>query len=155
MKFKRGTTIIELLVVLMIGLTMLLAIGAISDIGKRTQRNLINEASIYNDISYGFKLIQRRAHGSALDSEGPPANWVGDRLITGSERFGVYVHPGGQDFVHLLGSGVRRTILSVLNPDTLSFIPNVDATIDNADISLSGTKNGIPFSMTMYVKSRR
>ena len=155
MKYQKGTTIIELLVVLMIRLTMLLAVGAISDIGKRTQYNLINESSIYNDISYGFKLIQRRAHGSALDSEPPPANWIGDRLITGSERFGVYVHPGGQDFVHLLSSGVRKTILSVLNPDTLSFIPSVNATTDNADITLSGTKNGIPFSMTMYVTSRR
>ena len=155
MKYQKGTTIIELLVVLIIGLTMLLAIGAISDIGKVTQRKLINEASIYNDISYGFKLIQRRAHGSALSSAGPPTNWVGDQLITGNERFGVYVHSGGQDFVHLLGSGVRRTILSVLNPDTLSFIPNVNATLDNVDITLSGTKNGIPFSMTTYVKSRR
>ena len=155
MKNQKGTTLIELLVVLMIGLTMLLAIGAISDIGKQTQRKLIGESSIYNDIAYGFKLIQRRAHGSALDSVGPPMNWVSDQLITGAERFGVYYHPGGMDFVHLLGSGVRRTILSVQNPDTLSFIPNVNSTIDNADITLSGTKNGIPFSMTMYVKSRR
>jgi len=155
MKNLKGTTLIELLVVLIIGLTLLLAIGAISDIGKQTQRTLISEASIYNDIAYGFKLIQRRAHGSALYSEPPPANWVGDRLITGTERFGVYVHPGGQDFVHLLGSGVRRNILSVLTPDTLSFTPLVDNAIDNADITLSGTKNGIPFSMNMYVKSRR
>ena len=156
MKHIRGTTIIELLVVLMIGLTMLLAIGTISEIGKRTQRNLLDEASIYNDISYGFKLIQRRAHGSALFNEAPPVNWVGGRLITGNEKFGVYVHSGGQDFVHLLSSGVRRIILSVQNPETLIFIPNVNATIDNADITLSsGPNNRIPFSMTMYVKSRR
>jgi len=155
MKYQNGTTLIELLVVLVIGLTMLLAVGAISDIGKRTQHKLMDEASIYNDISYGFKLIQRRAHGSALNSAGPPTNWIGNQLITGNERFGVYVHSGGQDFVHLTGGGVRKTILSVLTPDTMNFIPVVCATIDNADITLSGTKNGIPFSMTSYVKSRR
>lgn len=155
MKYQKGTTLIELLVVLAIGLGMLLAIGAVSDIGKRSQHKLMDEASIYNDISYGFKLIQRRAHGSALDSVGPPTNWIGDQLITGNERFGVYVHSGGQDFVHSPSSGIRKTILSVLTPDTLNFTPLVNATSDSADITLSGTKNGISFSMTTYVKSRR
>lgn len=159
MKSIKGTTLIELLVVLVIGLAMLLAIGAISDIGKRTQRNLLGEASIYNDISYGFKLIQRRAHGSVLDKEGPPTNsWVGDQLITGNERFGVYTHLRGQDFVHLPNkndNNVRRTILSVLNPDTLNFVPLVNIAMGSADITLSGIKNGILFNMTTYVKSRR
>jgi len=160
MRLLKGTTLIELLVVLIIGLMILLAVGAVSDIGKRSQNKLIVEASIYNDISYGFKLIQRKVHGVGLV---PPDNtvvngWVGSRLVVGSEAFGVYTHSGGSDFVHLpdrFDLNDRKTILSVLTSDTLSFTPLVDPNIGNVDITLWGTKSGIPFNMTTYVKSRR
>ena len=158
MRKEIGHTLVELLFVMVIGLIMIIAAGAITGIGKKAHNRIMGESNIYNDIAYSFKLIQRRVHGTGILATVTPVDnsWVGKRLVTGSEAFGVYTHAGGHDFVHLPNKynlDDRRVLLSVPVEDSLNAVYNV--TSDVVDINLSGTRNKIPFNMTAKIKSRR
>ena len=151
MRNKKGITIVELLVVLMVGAIMLLGINALSNIGTRSNRRILNEASIYNDIAYAFKLMQSRVHKSTIQNSATA-------LITGSEKFDVYTHAGGRDLVYYpnrFDESINQVVFSVSDTDTLNFNHPVDNSVGNVAITLSGEKDGVPFDITTKIQSRR
>ena len=151
MRNEKGMTIIELLVVLIITAIMLIGVNAISNIGHQSHRTLLDEASIYNDIAYAFKLLQSRVHSSKIQSNGTD-------LITGSEKFGTYTHAGGRDLVYYpnrYNESINQTIFSVPNPGTLNFSYTINAVAGDVDITLAGDKGEVPFNITTKIRSRR
>ena len=118
----------------------------------------MEESSIYNDISYGFKLIQDRVHKSkTIAVETATTPWLGQKLITGNEAFGVYYQVGSsQDFVYLPDKNDdsnRKVILSVLDTDVLNAAFTING--GKVTVTLSGSKGEIPFNISTTVKSRR
>ena len=151
MRRKEGVTIVELLVVLIVAAIMLLGVNAISRIGHRSHRKILEEASVYNDIAYAFKLMQSRVHRSKIQSNGT-------ELITGNEKFGVYVHSGGRDLMYYpnrYDASVNHVIFSVPGTGTMNFNCDVNAVSGDVDIVLEGEKNDIPFDMSTQIRSRR
>jgi hypothetical protein len=151
-------TLVEMLVGMILMVIMLIAVGAISDVGKQGHQNIATEASIYNDIAYGFKLIQNRIHSTngTVAEEATSTPWIGNRLVVGNHAFGIYDKAGGwRDFVYLPDKNDennRQTILTVLDTDAITGTFTV--TGDKVDISLTGTKRKIPFNMSTTVKKR-
>jgi len=159
---KRGFTLVELLVAVVAGGLVILTAGTVSSIGKTSHQKLFNESGIYNDIAYVFKLIQNRVHmATTISSPAATSPWVGtERLIVGNEAFGVYNETGpNTNLVYLSDKdnvNTRQTILIALDTDTLDLSINPDEPIgDTVEVTLSGTKNGISFSMTTTIKGRR
>ena len=158
MRNNSGTTLIEMLVTLIVGGIMMLAIGSVSDIGKRSYQRLLTESSVYNDIAYGFKLIQNRIHKTrTISVETASTPWLGQKLIVGNEAFGVYYQTGSrQDFVHLPdknNSSDRRVILSVLDTDILNATFSISGSV--VTVNLSGSDGDVPFDISTMIKSRR
>ena len=170
MKHKKGITIIELLVVLIAGSIMLIGVNAITSIGNRSNRRVLEEASIYNDISLAFKLMQSRIHGSYSVSTN------GAVLQAGTKQFKVYQHTRSSDLVYYPNwgnPGANQVIFSMPTADMyqgshLAFNSNVDNSTREVTLSLVGakvinerTKDGwipkreIPFSVGTKVYSRR
>lgn len=151
MRSEKGITIIELLVVLIVGAVMLIGVNAISSIGNRSHRKLMEEGTIYNDISYVFKLLQSRVHRSKIQSDGA-------ELVTGNEKFGVYVHSGGRDLLYYpnrLNTSINQVLFSVPDPGTLNFAYDINETAGDVDITLTGERNEVSFNMTTKIRSRR
>ncbi len=151
MKSEKGVTIIELLVVLIVGAIMLIGVNAISNIGHRSFGTVQSEETIFNDISYVFKLIQNRVHGSKIQSDGTG-------LIAGNEKFGIYVHSGGRDLMYYpnrFNESINQAIFSVPSAGMLNFAYDVNADAGDVEITLTGEKNDVPFNMSTSIRSRR
>ena len=144
-------TIIELLIVLIVSGIMLIGVNAISNIGNRSSKRILDEASIYDDISYVFKLMQSRVHRSKISSNGT-------ELIAGSEKFDVYNHSGGRDLVYYPNryvETVNQVIFSVSDTDTLNFAYTMNAVAGEVQVTLAGEKDEVPFNMSTVIRSRR
>ena len=155
MKNKNAFTLTEVLVSILISAILILTIGVISSISNSTHTKLEREAQVYNDITYGFKLIQNRVH--SVSSIKPPinqtGNWIGQHIEVGNGAFGLYEAPGGKsrDFVYVpdkSDENAREAIFSVPKPadlaltvtsDTKSFTINIAGTKDNMRFNLSTT----------------
>lgn len=162
MNSNKGFTLTELLVTIVIGGLMMLTMGSISEIGKRSHRKLLRESGGYNDIAYGFKLVRNKVHKTrAKDLKSvtilsSSTTWVPltERLELGAtEKFGIYNEAGNKmSFVYVNGSGSRQTILEA---DSLDMVIEPEIFVDKVEITLSGIKDGISFSRTILVTSRR
>jgi len=154
MRYTQGITIVELLVVLVIAAVMLLGVNAFSNIGNQSYQTLLEEASVYNDISYAFKLMQSRVHSvhrSKIQSSG-------SELITENEKFGTYTHSGGRDLVYYpnrYDESINQVIFSVPDTGTLNFAYNINAIAGDVEVTLEGTKGEVPFDISTKIKSRR
>lgn len=151
MRSGKGITIIELLVVLVAASIMLIGVNAISRIGHRSHRRILDEASIYNDISYLFKIMQSRVHRSKIQTNGTD-------LIAGSEKFGVYVHSGGRDLMYYpnrYNEAMNQVIFSVPNPGMLNVLYTGNIAAGDIQVTLVGEKNDVAFNMSTDVRSRR
>jgi len=153
---RKGVTLIEMLIVMVVASILLLTIGTLSSIGNKSYKKIVRQAAIYNDIAYGFKLISNRVHKTrSISLETPSSPWVGDKFIVGSEAFGLYKTSSTMDFVHLPDkddSANQETIFSVSNSDTI----NVSWSISGESVTcqISGSKDNIPFSLTSTAVQR-
>src|SRR5262245_40282490 len=86
MKNKNGLTIVELLVSILIASILILMIGAMSMIANRSFSKVRDQQSVYNDLSYGFKLLQFKVRAaSSIAAGSQPAPWIsGDHFQIGS-----------------------------------------------------------------------
>lgn len=142
MKLDRGMTIVELLVVLVVSAIMLIGVNAVANIGNRSNRRVLDETSIYNDISLAFKLMQSRIHGAYS------INSSGDTLTAGSRRFKVYQHTRSDDLVYHPNygvPGVNQVIFSMPNTNMyngsyLALSPSYDNATKEITVNIVGEK---------------
>jgi prepilin-type N-terminal cleavage/methylation domain-containing protein len=64
MRNNKGFSLVEMLVALIVAAIMILMIGVLSNIGQKEYKKVYEKQAIYNDISYGFKLIENRVRDS-------------------------------------------------------------------------------------------
>jgi hypothetical protein len=152
---KNAITLIELLIGLILASILFLSVGVLSEIANSSFNKLNKEQQVYNDISYGLKLVQNRLRGSLspISAGSQPAPWIsGKHFQFGNDTFGLYQSIGSTDLIY--DDGTRKeTILSV--PPTgavdLSFPALSDQSIT---IKITGSKNEIPFDIQTTVFRR-
>ena len=66
MRSKNGVSLVELLVSIVVASILILTIGVLSDIPQKSYKKINSEQQIYNDISYGFKLMQNKVRASSI-----------------------------------------------------------------------------------------
>jgi len=69
-------TLVELLVGIVTGAIIVLTIGVISTIALSSYKKVSDEAAIYNDLSYGFKLFQNKIRSSKSITKSAPGGLV-------------------------------------------------------------------------------
>jgi len=156
MSNKGAFTLVEMIVTLAIASLIVMGIAAAINIGNSYYGKLSHETGIYNDVSYGLKMMQNRVHSAkflSVNTAGSP--WSGQRLEVGNELFGIYVSGGNQDLVRLpdkANPNNREIILSVPAGGslTLSLTQNGKA----VSIRVYGSKYHIPFDVSSTVTRR-
>jgi prepilin-type N-terminal cleavage/methylation domain-containing protein len=117
MRNKNGFTMVEILMAMLIIAILVLIIGILSEIASNTYNKLNKKQQIYNDISYGLKLMQQRvrsSQSSVVKLTGKPnPPWVNGEEVTidtaivngisQNGGFGLYQASGTtqRDFVYL------------------------------------------------------
>ena len=79
-KNKQGITLVELLVGLVIGAVVVLIVGSISKMALTSNSHIQEDAALFNDMAYGFKMIRkygREATTIATASWSAPTGGVG------------------------------------------------------------------------------
>ena len=149
LKNKNGTSLVELLVGILVSSILILTIGVLSETANRSYNKLYIQQQIYNDISYGLKMLQNKVRiGGTLVAGNKSAPWVsGQHFLIGSGAFGLYQTSGTvKDLVY--DNGVtRETLFSVPQPGTITLAFPVTLTSKSVTIQISGTKNNIPFDI--------
>ena len=160
MKNKNGFSLIELLVSIIVASILVLMIGVLSSIANSSFNKVNNEQQIYNDISYGFQLIQNQVRISpTLSITAASGSWVSPRVSVSAGSFGIYRNttysPATREFSYDNGT-TREAILSVPDPNNSSAVLDLTAALStNAiTVTITGTKNNIPFNMQTTVTKR-
>lgn len=159
MKANTGYTYVELLIGLLVSSFVMLTIGAVWGLGKRSYDAVQNEMAIYSDVSYGFKLIQNRVRqAKSIKKESAAGNWVDEKLLVNDLIvFGLY-RPSGSattDFV-CVKDKANETSREVLFSVPVNKPLDLTVTISGSSVSVSlqGEKQNIPFTLQTTVLRR-
>lgn len=166
MKNRNGFSLIELLISLIVAAIIVLTAGTLSDIGLITFNKQSSKQAVYNDLSYGLKLIRNRFRNadssSVKKNTAASSSWLNNtRLEINNEAFGIYKPNNStqRDFVYLKDKSdesKREVILSVPEGD-LDWTISCDTVCPSPDavtIVLKGTKNKNPFHMETTIARR-
>ncbi|MBN2119963.1 MAG: prepilin-type N-terminal cleavage/methylation domain-containing protein [Candidatus Omnitrophica bacterium] len=154
---KRGFTIIELLISLIIGGILILMIGAISLASHKSHMTIHNQAQVHNDVFYGFELAANRlraANSAWVENTWPNPPWTSDILIIDNSAFAVYNSTQDQmaSFVYLpdrSDTSIRKTIFQ---SGLVNFYPAKNGNLFS--IRLVGKQNLNPFDFSTKVLKR-
>lgn len=153
---KKGFTLVEMLVSLVVAGILILSVGVIASVSNNSFIKLNNKQQIYNDIAYGFKLLQYKVRGStsiAIGNQTDP--WIsGQHFLVGSDIFGLYqTNQTTTDLIYHNGSK-KEIIFSVPQPGivNLSFPGGISG--QSVTVKISGTKNRIPFDLETTIFRR-
>ncbi len=160
MNNKNESSLAELLISMIIAAILFLTIGSLSSIANSSYNKINKQKEIYNDISYGFKLMQNRVRG-AVDTvkkeTKPNPPWVGGEwLVADSAAFGLYKDLGNTNFVYLANKNdesKRETIFSVPG-DNLNWKVTCQPSCTSLALTLSGNKDNIQFDMGTTILRR-
>ena len=168
MKNQKAFSLVELLVCLVIAAVLILTVGAISSIANSSYNKINSQQQIYNDISYGFKLLQFKVRNStsAIASGNQPSPWISGQhfLIGSSDVFGLQT--SGSDTNLVYDNGNTETILNVpaavtTNCSNLTTMINcinltfpVSMTAQSVTFRISGVKDKVRFDMQTTVLRR-
>ncbi len=156
----KGFTFVEMLVSLMVSAVVVLTIGSISGICRNSELKTRSESQIFDDIAYGFKLLQNRVHeGKSLEEETLGGHWLGNQLVIDHDKvFGVFQDDGSavRELVYLPDKSdetARQVIIGFSASDsvTLDVAKNGSKSVS---VSVSGEKGNIPFSSSTDVMRR-
>ena len=159
MRNEKGFSLVELLVSIIVAAILILTTGVLSSIANRSYYKFNSEQQIYNDISYGFKLMQNKVRSAASMSKittKPNPPWVnGEQLVIGTAAFGLYQAAGGtkRDFAYSAnGTAETEAIFSVPDANLTLTIDSISA--KSVTITLSGKKDTIPFTIKNTIMRR-
>ena len=175
---KKAFSLIEMQISLVAAAILILTIGVLSSIGTSTYAGLTKEAEVFNDLSYGFKLMQNRGRSSNISYMCPTGQWTSGIVVVnaGAESFGIFRNmlnnPPTREFSYLNGT-TREVILSVPDPRNSPDVLNITApdtctdppsgylmcgTTNNPvyaiNVRISGIKDKVPFSMCSTILRR-
>jgi prepilin-type N-terminal cleavage/methylation domain-containing protein len=161
MQIKKGFTLAELLVTMVISAVLILMVGAISQIAFSSHDQIRKEGDVYSDLFYGLSRMNfsvRKASALSLDNTWPNPPWVSSILIVDNSAFGLYRPAGGKiKFVFVpnkTNPGVRENIIEDL--DTMSFSFTLSGTPNkSANVTVQGAKDNEPFNISNFVVTRR
>jgi type II secretory pathway pseudopilin PulG len=174
MKKTAGISLIELLISMLVASVLIIMVGSVSSIGTQSHRKYLNKAEIFNDVEFGLRMVRKNIREAwRISQETKGGSWIGDQIVlknsdgSPDEVIGVLQVAGQQKFVYVPNIALfnisllstYETLFSV--PITLSCsIGIVDSPPDLQNIrtftiTLSGTKNNIPFSLTATLHRRR
>jgi len=140
-RYNKGFTLTELTVALVVGLMLMLVIGMISSIGYRTDVNVRREAELYNDIFFGFDLIQRRVREAQAVSA--TANTLSvDNLVFQSDGSNFFYADTDDDTDHMI----------LENGNGITFSPTVNDEL--VTVRLQGIKQGFTFDLSAEAMRR-
>lgn len=162
MNKNKAFTLTELVIGLMIGVFILLAVGAISQVGPESYEKLRGESQVYNDIMYGFDLIKSKVHSAKVVGleNWHRAEWPEDMLVLDDSAFGIYVPKKSTErqFVYLKDKDNINTeedqdkILIGADINTLAF--TLDQTQRNITVRITGNKGKVGFDLTTAASKR-
>jgi prepilin-type N-terminal cleavage/methylation domain-containing protein len=151
--WKRGFTLTEFMVGIVVGAIVILMIAAIAQIATASYTQLRSRSGVYDDAQFAIDLVTdsvRRAvsastSGSCLriddtdDSVNNPKNFYvnGNSLLYGTNA---------------CGSPTNTDTPIITGVSGLTFTPTV--TVDLVHVVLSGTKSGITFTLSGDAKRR-
>ena len=160
LKNNKAFSLPELLVSLIIMSIIILTIGSISGMANKTYGSLTNESQLYNDISYGFKLMQSKARAAdTLSVDAASGSWVSQCVKVNSQKFGIYRNttytPARREFSYDNGA-TREVIFYVPDPSNLATTLDLAVTQNGKAVTatISGTKSDIPFNISTTVLRR-
>ncbi|MBF0521450.1 MAG: prepilin-type N-terminal cleavage/methylation domain-containing protein [Candidatus Omnitrophica bacterium] len=136
---KKGFTLTELIVALIVSIVLMMTVGAIASIGNDSYSNLMKEANIYNDVYFGLDLIQSLSHKATTIS----VDTVNKTLTIDKLVFSVSkkkITDTVSDFIYTNTLTNAQTIL-FSGVGNLSFVPSLSADGKIVTASLSGTKS--------------
>jgi prepilin-type N-terminal cleavage/methylation domain-containing protein len=159
MQIKKGFTLAELLVTMVISAVLILMVGAISQIAFSSHDQIKKEGDVYSDLFFGLSQISfsvRKASVLSLETWSLP--WVSNMLIVDNSAFGLYRPTGGKiKFVFVPNKtipGVRENIIEDL--DMMSFTFTLSGTpAKSVNLTVGGTKDSEPFNISNFVVTRR
>ena len=148
----------ELLVSILIASVLILTIGVMTTVANNSFKKANFRQSVYNDLSFGFKLLQAKVRvANSIATGNKPAPWISGQhfLINTNATFGLCQYSfstdqcqsGGSETALVYTDGANQeTILRVPAPGTITVsFPALTTTA--VTISVSGAKNGVSFSM--------
>jgi len=162
MRNNRGFSLIEMQVSFVVATILILAVGAISSISTQSYNKIRNEATLYDDLSYGFMLVQNRVRKSDSPVEPPESmtdsRWVtGKRLVVDNAAFGLFKETGQSktEFIYLPDKddlSTKEIIFEVEDTDEIDLI--LATTVSGVTLTLEGEKNEVPFDITTQIVRR-
>lgn len=146
-KMKRGFTLVELLVGLVIGAVLVLIVGVISQTSFGSHERLRREAEVYSDIFYGFNLIKHSVrNGLIVSADGANNTITADNFI-------FRVSPGNS------GNLIYTKISDNSNHTIISGVAGLNFEVDDSNepliaLNLSGQKDRVNFNLTAEAMQR-
>ena len=153
-KDKRAFSLTEMLVSIVVAAILVLTIGVISRISTGTYASLTKEAQVYNDISYGFKLMQNKVRGSGnhIIIKSVSGSWVSSRLEVGKHTFGIFQNGSNREFSY--DDGLKREVIFSVQSSGVLNLTFSSVTNDTATVRLDGEKDKIKFDMSTIILRR-
>lgn len=168
MRNKSGFSLVELLVSIIVASILILTISVLSGTANSSFNKLNSEQQIYNDISYGFKLLQNKVRVASSIAVGDRLSpWIsGQHFLIDSGVFGLCQYSfsagqcqaGGTQTALVYDDGVKQdTILRVPSSGTIALTFPAALTSTSVTISISGniiisgltpdSQDNIPFNV--------
>jgi prepilin-type N-terminal cleavage/methylation domain-containing protein len=169
---KNGFSLAEMLISIVVASVLILMVGILATAAGTSFNRVNKQQQIFNDISYGFKLVQNKVRVSTgISKVAKPAStpWRSDKLVIGSAGFGIYrnTRNGGinyRDFAYIPNLAVETTqehILSIRDDGDLD--SNLTMTIIGCDCTHNTSTtyscslpscSGTPKSVTLVVAGK-
>lgn len=161
---KNGFTLVELMAGLFVGSIIVLTIGSASSIAIDSFERNRREAEVYNDIYFGFGLVEHAVRNSSSVKVPSSGTLIADHLTFSLREIDDCQQPSPLDcptckciynFIYTDGSGTRP-MLSGASSLSLNFDPTLDLTgkVKFIIITLAGVKDSVSFNFSNSIKQR-
>ena len=149
---KRGFSLMELLIGLVIATIVTLMVGALANIAFKSYNDLRKQSDVYNDSQFALQMIRE---GVRQSSSAPSVSVVGGNncLTVIKPSVTNYFYIKGSNFVYSSTACDSLTNTPIIKSVTsLVFTPSISGNLVTA--VLSGTKSGVSFSYSIKTARR-